>query len=114
MFAAAFSRSSRGLVASREAIWSARAEDNLAEAALYLNSQREGLGQELVARAFDVIERARRSPEIYPKVGRRVRRGLTGRFSYAVFYAWDSQLSTVVVLAVVHTSRDPKSWPEEP
>jgi plasmid stabilization system protein ParE len=41
-------------------------------------------------------------------VDHEVRRALTRRFPYAIFYLVDEE--QVVVIAVFHSSRDPKEW----
>jgi plasmid stabilization system protein ParE len=38
-----------------------------------------------------------------------VRRMIVSRFPYAVFYRVEAD--RIVVLAVLHTARDPESWP---
>ena len=47
-------------------------------------------------------------PEIYPTVYRNFRRGLLRRFPYSVFYIVEK--SFVVVVGVVHQSRDESTW----
>jgi plasmid stabilization system protein ParE len=47
-------------------------------------------------------------PELHAVVYRRMRRALVERFPFAVYYRIDAD--DVVVLAVTHSRRDPKSW----
>jgi plasmid stabilization system protein ParE len=49
-----------------------------------------------------------RHPESYPVVGRRLRRALTSRFPFAIFYLLDRD--TVRVFGVLHSSRSPRVW----
>jgi len=49
-----------------------------------------------------------RHPESYPVIGRRLRRALTSRFPFAIFYILDGD--TVRVFGVLHTSRSPRVW----
>jgi len=76
----------------------------------WYSAQRDGLGEEFLAAvdaAFDTIERF---PEIFARVHGEVRRAIVSRFPYAVFYRIETK--RVVVLAVIHTARDPKVWPQ--
>jgi len=75
----------------------------------YYEGQTEGLGERFltaVGSAFDAIERY---PQMFTQVHGEVRRALVSRFPYGVFYRVESK--RVVVLAVLHTARDPKIWP---
>jgi plasmid stabilization system protein ParE len=75
----------------------------------YYEEQAEGLGEKFlsgVESAFDAIERY---PEMFAQVHGEVRRAIVSRFPYAVFYRVESK--RVVVLTVLHTARDPNTWP---
>jgi len=83
---------------------------DLAGGYAWYNRQRDGLGEEFLAgvdAAFDTIERF---PDVFARVHGEVRRAILSRFPYAVFYRVETQ--RVVVLAVIHTARDPKVWPQ--
>jgi toxin ParE1/3/4 len=85
-----------------------KAEEDLAEAYDWYEEQRIGLGDELLLCVESAIESARRNPELFPAVRRDVRRALTRRFPYGVFYVVESD--RIVVLAIYHSSRDPRGW----
>jgi len=75
----------------------------------YYEGQANGLGERFltaVGSAFDAIERY---PQMFAQVHGEVRRALLSQFPYGVFYRVDSK--RVVVLAVLHTARDPSLWP---
>jgi len=83
---------------------------DLAGAFAWYEDQRARLGEEYLAAVdatFDAIERI---PEMFRRVHGEVRRANVSRFPYAVFYRVDP--TSVVVLAVLHTARDPKLWPQ--
>ena len=83
---------------------------DLAGSYAWYNGQRDGLGEEFLAAvdtAFDTLERF---PEIFARVHGEVRRAVVSRFPYAVFYRIETR--RVVVLAVLHTARDPNVWPQ--
>ncbi len=54
------------------------------------------------------LHRIARNPESCPVVGRRLRRALTDRFPFAVFYLRDG--NSIRVFAVLHTRRSPRAW----
>lgn len=80
----------------------------MARAKKWYDDRRDGLGTELlekVEQAFDVITRMPMTPRLVYKDLRRV---LTRRFPYGIFYRVSETRITVV--AVYHTSRDPQGW----
>jgi len=56
--------------------------------------------------SLDAIERF---PEMFVVVHGDVRRAVVAKFPYAVFYRVEPR--QIVVLAVLHTARDPRVWP---
>ena len=83
---------------------------DLAGAYGWYEEQRAGLGEEFLAAVdatFDAIERI---PEMFRRVHGEVRRANVSRFPYAVFYRIDPK--SIVVLAILHSARDPKLWPQ--
>jgi plasmid stabilization system protein ParE len=56
----------------------------------------------------EALERISRPPEMYTTVYHEVRRALTRRFPYAVYYRMAG--TEVVVLGILHTRRDPREW----
>lgn len=76
----------------------------------YYERQVKGLGERYLAAvgsAFDAIERY---PQMFAQVHGEVRRALLSQFPHGVFYRVESR--RVVVLAVLHTARDPGLWPQ--
>lgn len=84
----------------------ARAE--LIEAHAWYESQRAGLGDELVAIVAATIDRIRNHPELYPVVEQDVRRAVLTRFPYGLFYR--AEPDAIRVLAVFHHKRNPVVW----
>jgi plasmid stabilization system protein ParE len=84
------------------------AEQDLAEAKEGYEQKREGMGEQFllcVEAAFDHICRLpAAATEVYPGV----RRVVVRHFPYGVFYRVDSD--QIAVLAVYHSSRDPRGW----
>jgi toxin ParE1/3/4 len=62
------------------------AEADLVNARDWYERQREGLGAAFLLCVEEVLERIGRTPEIYTAVYHDIRRALTHRFPYAVYY----------------------------
>lgn len=78
------------------------------EAATWYESQRRGLGVEFTFEVGQAIERLAESPARYPVVFGDIRRAVTRRFPYAIYFRIRANM--VVVLAVFHGRRDPRVW----
>lgn len=83
-------------------------EDELYEAALWYEEQRTGLDVDFLEAVENTLCHIEDTPLLYPVVYRDVRRALTDRFPFGVFYRVEGD--TVVVLAIVHLHRDPAVW----
>lgn len=84
------------------------ADADVLEAYWWYETQDAGLGSEFL-RAFEACTaNLARHPTAYPEVGEEVRRALLRRFPYAVFYLVEAE--AIVVLACLHTHRDPNEW----
>lgn len=86
------------------------AEDDITEAALWYESREVGLGLEVTAEIHAAIDRAVEHPLAYLRLREspQVRRVLTQRFPYRVFYIVRSD--AVVVFAVLHAARHARHW----
>ena len=91
---------------TKPVIVSPEAENDLNEAFLWYENKFSGLGLEFLLCVDAVIESIERNPQIYPIVHRNiVRRSLTRRFPYEVFFVEGEE--TVSVIAVFHAKRHP-------
>jgi plasmid stabilization system protein ParE len=84
------------------------AEQDLAEAKVWYDGQRPGLGQEFILCVEEALDRIRLIPEGTSEVFPGVRRVVLRRFPYGVFYCVDPDL--IAVIAVYHSRRDPRGW----
>lgn len=84
------------------------AEEEIGEAADYLDDETPGLGDEFVDEVQRTIGRIRLNPYVGPKIDSRVHRIALRRFSYDLIYLIPP--SSVIVVAVVHHRRDPGYW----
>lgn len=93
---------------SRPIVLRAEAEAEFDEAFDFYNDARPGLGGEFVAEVQRVFDRLSANPLIHREVFADVRKSVVRRFPYCVFYR--PHADRVEVLAVFHTSRDPRIW----
>lgn len=85
------------------------AEADLADAVRWYDLQRPGLGAEFQLCVEEKLERIRRTPEMHAMVYRELRRASVRRFPYAILYRVVEK-KKVIVVAVMHSRRDPKRW----
>lgn len=78
------------------------------EAVDWYDQQRAGLGSEFIEEVNRVFEGLCAHPERFAVVHEDLREALVRRFPYAVYYRVEPD--QVVVVAVIHTSRDPAAW----
>ena len=88
------------------------AEADIPEAALWYEGARSGLGADFVGEVRRSLQWVQLHPEVLSTIRRKplVRRILTRRFPYRIFYFVRSD--TVVVFAVLHAARDEGTWRE--
>lgn len=84
------------------------AEADLADAKAWYDRQRQGLGDDFLQRVEGVLSSIERNPELRGTLFGELRGALVERFPYAVIYRIDDDQVTVV--AVYHTSRNPRGW----
>ncbi len=93
---------------SHELVILPQAEAELAEAYRWYNQQRARLGDEFLLTVDAAMAAILRSPLLYPLVRSGVHQCVLRRFPFIILYA--IQGDRVVVVAVFHTSRNPRRW----
>lgn len=93
---------------SRTLIVRPEAETDISEAGEWYEDQVPGLREEFLKALDETFQSVEQSPELYARVHGELRRALTPRFPYAVFYL--TRPERIVVFAVLHTARDPRIW----
>lgn len=91
-----------------EVVFRAAARREFIEAAAWYEAQRVGLGAEFLSEIERCIASAAEHPQLYAAVRADIRRVVTRRFPYAVYYRQRDKL--IVVLAVFHGRRHPRIW----
>lgn len=78
------------------------------EATTWYESQKQGLGRRFVDDFGELLDRIAVHPMQFTLIAGDVRRALMKRFPYAVYFATNEQLTSIV--AVLHQSRHPFLW----
>ncbi|MBS3943516.1 MAG: type II toxin-antitoxin system RelE/ParE family toxin [Dethiobacter sp.] len=84
------------------------AEQDIADAAVWYEAQQHGLGHKFLDEIHAMLFKIAESPLIYPIVYKNTRRAFIRRFPFGVYY-WVENLE-IVVMAVMHGSRNPRNW----
>jgi toxin ParE1/3/4 len=84
------------------------AQEEFEEAFDFYEGRLRGLGVAFAAHVEKVFDRISANPKIYGVVFADVRKAVVAKFPYCVFYRPHATL--VEVIAVFHSSRDPKVW----
>jgi plasmid stabilization system protein ParE len=74
----------------------------------WYEKEKTGLGWEFLDELQAAFDRIAEDPFKYRVIRREIRRSLTHRFPYAIYFSVESNV--VVVLAVLHTRRNPAVW----
>jgi len=84
------------------------AELELADAATWYEEQGQGLGHQFLDEVLAVFSTITETPLMYPIIHRNTRRALIHRFPFGVYYRVEA--STIVIVSVMHGSRNPRRW----
>ena len=74
----------------------------------WYEAEEPGLGFEFLAELRTAYERIVDHPFGYQDIRSGIRRALTRRFPYAVYFSVEGE--TIVIVAVLSTARDPATW----
>lgn len=85
-----------------------RVAHDLLPAFQYYEEQQPGLGGEFLVEISAVYDRVVDNPFKYQILSSDLRRALARRFPFSIFFAVEDDV--VVVLAVLHSGRDPEEW----
>jgi plasmid stabilization system protein ParE len=85
-----------------------KAKADIREACKWYENQRAGLGRSFVAEVNAAIARILTMATVFPEVVPGVRRALTARFPYAIYFRVEQ--ARIIVIVVVLSSRDSAIW----
>ena len=84
------------------------AETDVADAAVWYENQSAGLGAEFLDEILATCNSIAENPQMYPILHRDTRRAVIHKFPFGLYYRVENSL--VIIVAVMHGSRDPNKW----
>lgn len=91
-----------------QVIFTAEADDDMAEAYAWYEAREPGLGEEFLRCVEARLRTIQRHPELYRVAVDEFRRAYVRRFPYEIFY--EPTRERIVVYSVFHCSQDPAKW----
>jgi plasmid stabilization system protein ParE len=86
------------------------AKEDIRDAARWYNKQSQGLGKGFTSEVRDSIQFIKHNPTACNIRYDQVRTVVLKVFPFMIHYTVDEDNKTVIVSAVLHTSRDPEVW----
>jgi plasmid stabilization system protein ParE len=85
-----------------------RARNDICEARAWYEERSPNLAVRFATEIDEVMLAIREQPLIHAKIYRDIRRAMTHRFPYAIYFIVEN--GRIVVLRVLHQARDPQEW----
>jgi plasmid stabilization system protein ParE len=82
--------------------------DDIKTAYDWYEAQRAGLGEDFLLTLEEFYVKITRNPKLYQDIYKSVKRKLVRRFPYGIFFVLLEDM--IIVLAVLHTKREPQEW----
>ena len=86
------------------------AKEDIREAAKWYNKQQKELGKRFTAEVRENVHFIRQNPKASNIRYKNVRTKVLNIFPFMVHYTIDEKNKTIIVSAVLHTSRNPELW----
>lgn len=86
------------------------AKEDIREAAKWYNKQQKGLGKRFTAEVREKAHFIRQNPKASNMRYKNVRTAILNVFPFMIHYTIDEKDKTIIVSAVLHTSRNPELW----
>jgi toxin ParE1/3/4 len=85
-----------------------RAERELTDATAFITAARRESGDEFAEHVRFTLDSISKQPRVHEVIQDKVRKAVIRKFSYCIYYR--EEADCVRVIAVHHTSRDPRNW----
>lgn len=86
------------------------AGQDIEEAIDWYSKQLDGLGNQFYAKLTDKLEKLKENPQLWSVRYDEVHCVIVNVFPYLIHYIIEESEKKVVVLGVLHTSKDPDNW----
>jgi hypothetical protein len=85
---------------------------DIADSRSWYNKAKSGLGKNFVGSINLTLDYIKQNPEIFAIRYQNIRTAPVSNFPFLIHYFIDTEKMIIVVLAVLHTSRNPLTWDE--
>jgi plasmid stabilization system protein ParE len=86
------------------------AKEDIREAAKWYNKQQKGLGKRFTTEVRENVHFIRQNPKASNARYNNVRTAVLNVFPFMIHFTVDEKNKTIIITAVLHTSRDPEIW----
>ena len=86
------------------------AKEDIREAAVWYNNQQKGLGKRFTLEIREKISFISQNPKASNIRYEKVRTAILNVFPFMIHFTVEEESETIIILAVLHTSRSPKIW----
>jgi plasmid stabilization system protein ParE len=86
------------------------AKEDIKDTALWYNKQQAGLGKRFTTEVREKVHFIRQNPKTANVRYNNVRTAVLDVFPFMVHYTIDEDNKTIIISAVLHTSRNPELW----
>lgn len=88
----------------------ALAKEDIREAALWYNKRQKGLGKIFTAEVREKVHFIRQNPKASNVRYNNVRTAVLNVFPFMIHFTINEKSKTIIISAVLHTSRNPELW----
>jgi len=88
------------------------AQQDIEESFKWYNNQKKGLGNQFINRIRAKVARLKQNPFIFQIRYSQIRTAIIDQFPFLIHYYIDEIQKQIVVIAVLHTSKNPEIWNE--
>ena len=89
------------------------AKQDVREAAAWYNSKQQNLGRRFTAEIGRKVNYIKQSPYSTATRYDEIKTAVLDTFPFMIHYSIDNNRKLIIILAVLHTSRNPNTWREE-
>lgn len=86
------------------------AQDDFMQSLEWYSEQQVGLEERFHAAVADTIELLAKNPRLFAERRKSVRMAVLQKFPFLIFYKIEESHQRIIVLAILHQSRNPKIW----
>lgn len=86
------------------------AKNDIKEAAIWYESKQKNLGKRFVKDVKNTVSKIKLNPNSFSVSYQNIHTAVLSRFPFMVHYTFNSDLKTILITTVLHTSRNPEIW----